>query len=117
TMIFVSQGCLALTGYKPSDLLGNKTVSYASLIRAEDQRPLWQQIQKALVEKRIFILNYRIRTCDGREKWIWEQGQGIFSPDGELLFREGFIADVTELQQAQEAIKLSNERLNRIARV
>ena len=74
------------------ELLGNKTVSYASLIRAEDQRPLWQQIQKALVEKRIFILNYRIRTCDDREKWIWEQGQGIFSPDGELLFREGFIA-------------------------
>ena len=35
-------------------------------------------------------------TAGGEEKWVWEQGIGIFSEDGELEALEGFITDISE---------------------
>lgn len=45
---------------------------------------------------------YRIRPARGPEKWVWEQGRGVFSPSGDLQWLEGFITDVTEAKQAEE---------------
>ena len=45
---FVSEGCLDLTGYQPSDLIGNRKVSYAQLIYPNDRERVWQVVQTAL---------------------------------------------------------------------
>ena len=105
TMSFVSQGCEELTGYPPADLLGNQRVTYASLIVAEDQEPVWNEVQKAVAEKRPFQLSYRIRSAAGAVKWVWEQGVGVFAADGTLETLEGFIADVNERKKAEEAMR------------
>jgi two-component system cell cycle sensor histidine kinase/response regulator CckA len=110
TMEFVSEGSLDLTGYHPSELVGTRTLSYAELIRPEDREPVWRQVQDALRERRPFQLEYRLRTKGGEEKWVWEQGQGIFSPDGELLALEGFVTDVTERKRAEEALHQAEEQ-------
>ncbi len=44
---------------------------------------------------------YRIVTASGEEKWVWQQGVGVFSPDGELQSLEGFISDITERKRAE----------------
>jgi len=61
-------------------------------------------VQQALQEERPYQLNYRIKTAAGEEKWVWEQGCGVLSPEGELLAIEGFITDITESKQAEEAL-------------
>jgi PAS domain S-box-containing protein len=55
-------------------------------------------------------VTYRIRTAEGEEKWVWERGSGVFSPTGELLALEGFIADISERTKAEEALRQSEER-------
>ncbi|HTN43381.1 MAG TPA: PAS domain S-box protein [Nitrospiria bacterium] len=108
TVEFVSEGCHDLTGYQSSDLLGNRKVSYGrDLIHPDDQTPVWDDVQAALRENRPFQLNYRIITADKKEKWVWEQGRGVFSPNGELLALEGFIIDVTERRQAVAELEKS----------
>nr|MDJ0596622.1 cache domain-containing protein [Pleurocapsa sp. MO_226.B13] len=91
TMVFVSEGCNSLTGYLPEDLTENHLVKYHQLIHPEDRDRVRQQVQKALKEKKPFQLTYRILTEQGTEKWVWEQGQGIFKSEKELEFIEGFI--------------------------
>ncbi len=108
TMLFVSEGCRALTGYRVEDLLDNREISYAALIHPEDREYAWQQVQIALGLKRPFQLEYRIRTATGVERWVWEQGMGVFDQDGELLGIEGFISDITEHQKALETLRLSD---------
>lgn len=93
TMEFVSDGCIELTGYGPLDLIGNRRLSYNDLIHPDDQLPVYVQIQEAVMEKRLFQLVYRIRTASGNEKWVWEQGMGVFSDKGDLLALAGFISD------------------------
>jgi PAS domain S-box-containing protein len=110
TMEFVSEGCLDLTGYRSNELLKNAAISYADLIHPDDQNYVWDEIQEAVANRRHFRLVYRIRSRYGI-KWVWEQGQGIFLPDGVLLALEGFVNDITERKLAEESLKKTQEEL------
>ena len=110
-MFFVSEGCYSLTGYLPEDLTNSHVVEYSQLIHPEERDGVWQQVQKALAEKRPFQLTYRLFTQQGTEKSVWEQGQGIFNPSGEVEFIEGFIADISDLIRAEKALEQSNQQL------
>ncbi|GEM_PF-961791 len=105
TMEYISQGCRSLTGYTPEDLLGNRRISYAELIEPEDREPVYRAVQEALAERRPYRLVYRIRDANGAVKWVWEQGEGIFDREGELLYLHGYISDVTEWQRIQEELE------------
>lgn len=102
TMTFVSEGCTELTGYQPADLADNKHVSFSDIIHPDDKHHVWTTVQAALQSRRPFQITYRIITAQSTEKWVWEQGRGVFSDEGELLFLEGFIADITERKRIEE---------------
>ncbi len=106
TMEFVSGGCRDLTGYEPDELVNDSMLSYADLIHPDDVSLGWEGVQTAVAEERPFKLTYRIRTADGEEKWVWEQGVGIKDDDGEIVALEGFIIDTTERRRAEQANKL-----------
>jgi len=110
-MDFISKGCLELTGYTDEQFLNN-TVAWNDLIFAEHKQYVWDEIQKALAQRKNFQLEYQIRTAEGQEKWVWEQGCGIIDNSGNVAALEGFIADITarkqiklELQQFQFAVE------------
>jgi two-component system response regulator len=107
TMEFVSDGCMDLTGYQPSDLIDNRRISYAQLIHPDDREQVWNLIQVAVKLKSPHHLLYRIKTAPGGIKWVWEKGRGVFSRDGQLLALEGFITDITERKEAEERLKAS----------
>jgi len=111
TMEFVSEGCLELTGYRPEELVNNRVISYAQLIHPDDRQDVWDQVQSALQEQRPFRLLYRILTATGQEKWVWEQGRGVFDDAGELQALEGFITDISERRQAEEALQAERNLL------
>jgi len=111
TMEFVSDGCQDLTGYLPVDLIDGRNISYNDLINPEDRDRVREEVQSGLKAKRPFQIEYRIRTASGDEKWGWEQGVGVFAEDGELEALEGFIGDVTERRQSEEALRVSESAL------
>ncbi len=114
TMEIVSEGSLGLTGYRPEDLVDNRVVSYGGIIHPDDRQDVWDRVQEALAEHRPFQLNYRIITRDERTQWVWEQGRGVFAPNGELLALEGLIVDVNDRKQAEEALAASENMLSSI---
>jgi PAS domain S-box-containing protein len=109
TMEFVSDGCLELTGYSPSDLVGNRTISFSQVIHPEDREMIWNQIQDALRQKIPYQLHYRIISAGGETKWVLEKGREVFSSAGELVALEGFTTDITEGKVAEERLKASLE--------
>src|SRR5919199_652789 len=115
TMEFISEGCYPLTGYHPADLMGNRTVSYAQLIHLDDCNLVRNEIQLALQEHRAFQLTYRMITATGEEKWVWEQGCGVFSSEGEVLALEGFITDITQRKHSEKSLQESEERFRRLS--
>ena len=109
---FVSEGCLKLTGYPPQVFLNTKRLAYGTLIHEDDRQAVWEQVQAALAQQCPFTLTYRITTAGGAEKWVWEQGEGVFASDGELQAVEGFITDITPLKQTQNALGERIKELN-----
>lgn len=104
TMEYISGGCRELTGCPPSDIIDNAKRSWDSLIHSEDRDMVWAEVQSGLRNNHYFDITYRMFTIEGKKKWVWERGKGIFSADGELLGLEGYITDIT-------AEKLRNEQL------
>lgn len=108
TMELVSEGALELTGYQPSDLVRDMVSYRRQVIHPDDQKGIWEKVQAALDEDTPFQIRYRIITASGDEKWVWEQGRGIYSPTNELLALEGFITDITDEIRADEELRFAN---------
>jgi PAS domain S-box-containing protein len=109
TMTYVSQGVFALTGYRPEDLIGENNISFTQLVHPEDRQRDWEEIQKAIKMQRSYTLTYRLIDISNIEKWVWEQGRGVFDENEQLLFLEGFIIDITEKKKTEELLRISDQ--------
>ena len=115
TTEFVSDGALELTGYKPEDFVDNHRLSFSEVIHPDERERVWRVVQQALETRQPFQTEYRITAADGAEKWVWEQGCGIYAPDGSLSALEGFVADVTTRKHAELARTESEVRFRQLA--
>ncbi len=102
-----NNGCLELTGYHPDDIIANKTISFSQITHPQDREMVWEDIQSAVQKRKSYQLIYRIIARDGTEKWVWEQGQGVYDEKGALQALEGFITDISERKRAEDALHTS----------
>ncbi len=123
TMEFISDGCKTLTGYTSDDIIRDGNIDYNQIIHPDDRNMVWDEIQTALENKQPFKIMYRILTKSGRSKWVFEQGQGIYGPNFDVVHIEGYISDATERKEIEDAGKLEqiwlfiqNELLNEISK-
>jgi PAS domain S-box-containing protein len=112
TMLFVSRGCEELTGYPAEALEGSTLITYARVIHPEDRRSVRDGVLEKVNAREQYRLSYRINARSGVVKWVLEQGQGVFSPEGKLLYIEGFISDITEQKQAEKSLQYYADFLN-----
>lgn len=111
TMFYISEKCFDITGYYPEDLTDNNRISYNDIIHPEFRESIWEKWQEVLSSGSSFKEEYKIITADGKVKWVWEQGQGVYSQNGELTHLEGFITDITYRKEMEEALRESEARL------
>lgn len=105
TMLFVSEGCFELTGYKAESLLHNKELSFNDLINTEFREYLWEAWIRVLNSRQVFKEEYEIITATGESKWVYEQGQGVYDQEGNVEAIEGLIIDISTQKKREEEIK------------
>lgn len=111
TIEFLSDGYRSLTGYDPSPLIGQSGIRHSELIHPDDRQTEFDAMQQAVARKEHYQVEYRLRTAAGEEKWVWEQGTGMFSESGELEAIEGFTTDITDRKRGEEELQELNEQL------
>ncbi|MBD2128601.1 PAS domain S-box protein [Microcoleus sp. ZQ-A2] len=111
SMRYLSEGCLNLTGYTSEELLESGVVSYNSITHPEDLPKVLSTLEQAVANKQPYVVEYRIRTQSGEEKWVWEKGSGVFGSKGEVLGVEGFITDISDRKQSEKALQEKEEFL------
>jgi len=104
TMQFVSEGCTSLTGYRPGNLINNKSVSYNEIIHPDFRENLWREWEKAIATRTMFKGEYKIITASGDEKWVLEQGRGVFDESDSLVALEGLVIDISDQKKREEEI-------------
>lgn len=93
-----------ITGYAADELTTGKVCSIEPLILDEDRPGVEAEVMRAIAEKRVFMVEYRLTHKDGGIRWLEERGMPVYGTDGAPLYIDGVIFDITE--HKQDEIKL-----------
>lgn len=109
TMLYVSDGFLAMTGYSREDLVKRFNNQFSKLLTPADWEQVHASILTQLLADNTFELEYRIPHKDGHDVWILDRGRRVFDKNGRpLLYCTLF--DITELKSAQKKLIFQEER-------
>ncbi|MDX2213829.1 MAG: PAS domain S-box protein [Oculatellaceae cyanobacterium bins.114] len=109
TMEFLSEAIEEIVGYPASYFTQRRILSFASLIHAEDVIRIGGEINRALAEHRPYIIEYRVVRADGTIHWVYEKGQGVFNDEGEVLWLDGVIFDISDRKRTEEELQQAKE--------
>jgi len=113
-MSYLSDGCMALTGYQINSLISNKQISFNSLIHPDDKEKVITKINDCVTKNQPYQSEYRLLTKNGEEKWVLDKGFCVTANDSTENYLEGFIIDITQRIWAEEAIKKYSEELKEL---
>lgn len=111
---FISDGIADLSGYPTADFFHNQVRTLASLIVPQDLASVEQGVAECVAQRKPYVLEYRILQADGKVRWVYDKGQGVFGADGSLLWLDGVIFDITESKRTQEELRVSEEQFRQL---
>ncbi|AOW80855.1 PAS sensor histidine kinase [Halodesulfurarchaeum formicicum] len=103
-----------LTGYTAKELVSGAVNWEEALVHPEDRARVREQTSAAVDAGRPFTVTYRIRTRNGEEKWLWEQGQPVTQIGAQEPKLEGFITDITDRKRREQELERRSQRLHEL---
>ena len=101
TMKYISEKIYDISGFHAEDFIDSKIRSFASIIHPGDVDLCRKNIMQASLLKTNYEFEYRIIHRDGNIVWVSENGKGIFTDEGSLIFLDGIINDITRRKEAE----------------
>jgi len=99
-----------LTGFSINQLVSNNMNSFRRLMATDDRGGVFQKIQEAIDSNSDYQVVYRIRHSSGEVRWVQEQGQRIVDQANHIDLISGWMLDVTQQRQTQDALWESESR-------
>ena len=112
TMLFISDAVTALTGWLPQDFLEGR-VNFTQLTLPEEVDRLWAEVSTAIQEHRPYLVEFGLRDRDGRLRWVSESGRPVAGDDGQLLWIDGVIMDMTAFKERNAEFESIVRAINR----
>lgn len=113
TMKYLSNGINAITGYPASSFLNNQAISYLSIIHPDDISIITDSLIQSVLDRYRRPIEYRIIDVNGCIHWISEHKQGVFDSQGNLLWLDGVLLDVSDRKRAEARCKQTEVELHR----
>ena len=109
TIQYISSHIETLSGYPPTDFTRNGGLSYSSIVHPDDLVRVAEEVASANERHVPFVLEYRIIHADGKPRWVNERGQATYDANGQVVWLEGVITDITQRKQADMALTATAE--------
>ncbi|MEG4800690.1 ATP-binding protein [Microcoleus sp. ARI1-B5] len=112
---FISDAIAEISGYPATDFMNNRVRSFNSIIHPQDAATVTRIIATRILKKRDYIIEYRIIRADRTVRWVSDKGQGIFNENGDLLWLDGVIFDITKRKHAEAELRQTLELKDKLA--
>lgn len=97
-MVFISDAIETLSGYPASDfMLPTPKRSWSDLVHPDDKSTTTQLD----LYQGHFTIEYRIIHKDGSIRWMLEYGEAVKSAEGEIVWLDGFLMDISQRKQME----------------
>ncbi|MDY6950753.1 MAG: PAS domain-containing protein, partial [Thermodesulfobacteriota bacterium] len=104
TNLFISGSMEDLTGYSGKDFIEIPDL-FNKMLHPDDRDRVWEQVQEHRKDKSPLDAEYRIITKDRVTKWVKDRATPMLDEKGEIVRIDGFMEDVTERKQLQDALR------------
>ena len=105
---WVNKQWLEFVGRPMADMLGNSWIEH---IHPDDLERIVQIYNHAFDAREPFLTEYRLKRHDGEYRWMLVNGTPLYEAGGEFTGFIGSLIDITERKAAEEAMRLSEDRL------
>jgi PAS domain S-box-containing protein len=107
-LTYISPKCAELYGYTDEEFF-HKPSLFTRLIHPDDAERVVEQL-KVLLQRRMVSAEYRIIRKGGETRWVRESAIPSFDAEGKLTRIDASAYDITQLKQAEAALRKSEER-------
>ena len=108
--LYMSQGIENICGYPADDFIEHKR-KFLSLVCPEDYEKCVATIQKSIAAKCGYEMEFRIFHKDGHFVWLHEKANPILDPDGNVLYVDGILLDISSRKKTEEELHLYKTHL------
>jgi PAS domain S-box-containing protein len=108
--IYVSPSCEHITGYSVDEFLKDPGL-FEKIVHPDDRELYPRHFHKS--DDEVVPVDFRIIARNGEERWISHVCQPVYSSDGRYLGRRASNRDITEQKRTEEALRKSEEMMNR----
>lgn len=108
---FFNKKVLEFVGQRMDALVGQ---GWLGTVHKDDRKRCLDAYTAGYASKEPFILEYRLQRADGECRWIYDTGAPRFGSYGELLGYIGSAVDITDRKNAEEALQLAHEEVNKL---
>ncbi|HKL77873.1 MAG TPA: PAS domain-containing protein, partial [Gammaproteobacteria bacterium] len=105
-----SEEIFRIFGLTPDSFTPSHTDFYER-VHPDDVRLVYDSEQRALAGEGRHSVAHRICLPDGSVRWVQEEGEAEFDADGRAVRLAGTVQDITELREAEEAMRETADRL------
>src|SRR4051794_17349238 len=103
TVELISDEIERITGYPAADFVESRRRTLLSIMHPDDVESVMARAAEA-TDGRSFVLEYRLLRADGTPRWMIDRGQ-LVRGSGGRLWMDGVIVDVTDLREAEHALR------------
>ncbi len=114
---FISDAIEEITAFPGSHFRWQPASAYRNIILDEDQEAVENSIREGMEPLNTFSVEYRVIDAEGKLRWFSETGQAVYSTQGEPLWLDGVITDISDRKFAQDALQKANQELERLASI
>ena len=108
--IYVSPSCERLTGYHPDDFMRDAGL-FEKIIHPDDRALIGEHFNEDLRCRGAKSLDFRIRSRDGKKRWIAHVCQPVYDDNGQFAGRRASNRDITDRKLAEESLHEAQREL------